>query len=58
VGLLENDIILEFNGERITVKNSLAKIIIKYNPGDRVVLKILRNGEEKIIQAVLGERTE
>jgi len=58
VGLLENDIILEFNEERITVENSLAEIIMEYNPGDRVVLKILRNGEEKIIQAVLGERTE
>jgi len=58
VGLKENDIILEFDGEIITTENSLAKIIMKYNPGDKVVLKILREGKEKIIQATLGERSE
>jgi len=56
-GLKENDIILEFNNEKITLENSLAKIIMKYNPGDEIVLKILRGEEEKIIQATLGERS-
>lgn len=58
IGLKENDIILEFNGEKITVENSLAKIIMKYNPGDKITLKILRDGKEKIIEATLGERSE
>ena len=40
-GLKEGDIILEFNGEKITPENSLAKIIMNYNPGDKVILKIL-----------------
>jgi len=57
-GLKENDIILEFNGEKITVENSLTKLITKYNPGDKVVLKILRNGQEEMVQVVLGERSE
>jgi len=57
-GLNENDIILEFNGEKITTDNSLAKIISKYNPGDRVTLKVLRAGKEKIFQVTLGERSE
>ncbi len=57
-GLKEKDIILEFNGEKITQKNSLAKIIMKYNPGDEVSLKILRGEEEKIVNVVLGERSE
>jgi serine protease Do len=56
-GLQEADIILELNGERITLQNSLAKIIQKYNPEDKVVLKILRGKEEKIIEVTLGERT-
>lgn len=56
-GLKENDIILEFNGEKITVENSLAKLIMKYNPGDKVVLKILRDGQEEMVQAVLGEKS-
>ncbi len=58
VGLREGNIILEFNGEKITTENTLAKIIMKYNPGDKVVLKILRNGQEKIIQVTLGEKSE
>lgn len=57
-GLKEGDIILEFAGEKITPENSLAKIIIKYNPGDKVVLKILRNNQEKIVEVILGERSE
>jgi S1-C subfamily serine protease len=57
-GLKENDIILEFNNEKITTDNSLAKIIQKYDPGDKVVLKVFRDNEEKLISAVLGERSE
>ena len=57
-GLKENDIILEFNNEKITYSNSLAKIIMKYNPGDKIKLKILRNNKEKIIWAILDERSE
>jgi len=57
-GMLEGDIILEFNGERVTPDNSLAKFIQKYNPKDTVVVKILREGQEKILQVTLGERSE
>ena len=57
-GLKENDIILEFNGEKITTDNSLSKVIQKYNPGDKVVLKILKDKEEKLIQVTLEERIE
>lgn len=57
-GLKEKDIILEFNGEKITTDNSLAKIIQKYNPEDKISLKILRGKEEKTIEVVLGERNE
>ncbi len=57
-GLKENDIILDFNNEKVTPDNSLAKIIMKYNPGDRIVLRILREGKEQIISAFLGERSE
>jgi len=31
---------------------------MKYNPGDKVTLKILREGKEMTLEAVLGERTE
>lgn len=57
-GLKEGDIILELNGEKITSDNSLAQIITKYNPGDKMTLKFLRNGQEKSIEVVLAERSE
>ena len=57
-GLKEGDIILEFNGEKITVDNSLAKMIQNCNPGDKVTLKILTSGQEKVVTVILGERSE
>jgi len=57
-GLKEGDIILEFDNQKITTENTLAKIIMKYNPGDKVTLKILREGKEKIFEVPLGERSE
>lgn len=54
--LKESDIILEFNGERITINNPLTKIIQKYFPNDTVTLKVLQDGEEKVFSVTLGER--
>ncbi|MFH1657191.1 MAG: trypsin-like peptidase domain-containing protein [bacterium] len=56
-GLKEGDIILKFNNEKITIDNSLAEIIQKYNPGDKIVLKILRGEKEIIMETILGERS-
>lgn len=57
-GLVESDIILEMNDQKITEKNSLAKEIRKYQPGDEVELKIYHQGEEKIIKVILEEYQE
>lgn len=54
-GLVENDIILEMDGEKLDENNSLAEKIQKYSPGDRVTLKIYHDGAEKEAQAELGE---
>jgi serine protease Do len=56
-GLKENDIILEFGGEKVTSDNPLADIIMRYNPGDKVWLKILRDEEEKALQVTLDEKS-
>jgi len=55
-GLLENDIILELNGEKLTKKNSLGRVITKYQPGDEVELKVLSKGKEKTVKVVLEKR--
>jgi len=41
---------------KITKDNSMSKIIAKYNPGDKVTLKVLRDGKEININVILGER--
>jgi len=56
-GLKAKDVILEFNGEKVTQESSMSKIISKYNPGDVVTLKILRDEKELSIVAILGERS-
>ncbi|MEA3295677.1 MAG: trypsin-like peptidase domain-containing protein [Patescibacteria group bacterium] len=66
IGLKDMDIILEFDDKKITLENSLAKIIMEYNPNDRVKLKILEfcdlesAGEEeykeKFVWVALDER--
>jgi len=57
-GFQQDDIILEWNGEKITVQNSLAKLILRKKPGDSVRLKILRDEEELFIDVVLGEKED
>jgi len=56
-GLKSGDIILEVNNIRVDSENSLGDLIQKYRPGDTITLKILRDGEELIKLAVLGEVT-
>ena len=53
---MENDIILEINGERVDEKNSLISYMAKYAVGDEVTVKIWHKGEEKEIKVRLEER--
>lgn len=55
-GIKAKDIILEINGQKIDQDHSLASLIQNYSVGDTVNLKVLRNGKEIEIKAVLEER--
>lgn len=55
-GLVENDIILEVDGEKINDKHPLSKAIAKHSPGDEIKLKIMHQGDEKEIKVKLEER--
>lgn len=57
-GLMENDIILELNGQKITQEDSLVQMIQKYKPGDEITLKVLSKGTEKTVKLKLGEYKE
>lgn len=55
VGLQENDIILEVEGELVTDRKPLSRIISNYSPEQEITLKIYRNGQEKNVDVILGE---
>lgn len=55
-GIVENDIILEVNGEQINDKNQLSELIAKYDVGQSITLKIWHRGENKDVTVVLQER--
>ena len=55
-GLKEYDIILECNGEKITVKNPLANILQKLKIGGEIKLEVLREGKKITLKAKLKEK--
>jgi predicted metalloprotease with PDZ domain len=56
--LEEGDIILEFDGEEVVGSDMLQHEIRMKKPGDKVTLKIERDGSEKDVEVELGEYTE
>jgi len=57
-GLKDGDIILEINREKIDKNNTLSQIIAKYNSGDKVTLRVQRDGKQIDMEAILGDRSE
>lgn len=57
-GVKDSDIILEINSEKITQDNTLAQILSKYSPQDKVTLKVLRGTQELTLSAILTERKQ
>ncbi len=55
-GLQEGDIVLEVDDKKVSEKNTLSKIIISYKVGDKIRLKVLRDGKETTMEATLAER--
>ncbi len=56
-GVKPGDIILEVQGEKLSYPKTLAGTIAKYEPGNKVTLKVLREGREQTLTATLGKRT-
>ncbi|QQS22897.1 trypsin-like peptidase domain-containing protein [bacterium] len=54
-GIVANDIILEIDGQKIDEGNRLPSIMSKKKVGDRVTLKLLSKGSEKMITVILEE---
>ncbi|HOQ91762.1 MAG TPA: PDZ domain-containing protein, partial [bacterium] len=54
-GILPGDIILEINAQKLNEQNSLLQIIQKYQPNQKIGLKIQRGDKKIIVQATLDE---
>lgn len=54
-GIVENDIVLEINGEKIDGNHDLATLISGYKVGQEVSLKVLSKGSEKTVKVALEE---
>ncbi|OQB06580.1 MAG: putative serine protease HtrA [bacterium ADurb.Bin212] len=54
-GLVENDIILEVNGEKVGSNSGLVALVSKYKVGEEVTLKVLSKGGEKTVKVKLEE---
>jgi serine protease Do len=55
-GVLEKDIVLEFNGKKLDREHPIVDFLEESNVGDEVELLILRNGKQFVLKAVLTER--
>lgn len=57
-GLQKGDIILELDEKKIVLENSLMKILMDYNPGDEITLKVSRDNQEIEVVLTLSQRPE
>lgn len=55
-GILENDIILEVDGQKIDLDHSLGALVGNKNVGDEVTLKVWHRGETRDMKVRLEER--
>ena len=54
-GLKEGDVVLRFNGKKVTDSRQLRLMVSQTVPGTKVELKVLRDGKEQSFSVELGE---
>ncbi|MBQ6670277.1 MAG: trypsin-like peptidase domain-containing protein [Firmicutes bacterium] len=52
-GLQKGDIVLSVDGTEVGTMNKINTVLVGYNPGDKVTVKYLRNGEEFTVTVTL-----
>lgn len=55
-GLEQGDIIIAIDGEDIKNSDELIDFVEGYKPGERIKIKIVRDGDEDVVAVKLGER--
>jgi serine protease Do len=54
-GLKEGDVVIEFNGKKVTDHRQFRLIVSQTPPETKAMLKVLRDGKEKTLSATLAE---
>ena len=57
-GIKRGDIIIELNGDKIDQMPNLPKLVASYSPGTKTKLKVIRDGQEKVLNIKIGELPE
>jgi putative serine protease PepD len=55
-GVEEGDIVLEVDGKPVTAPPDISSAIADKNPGDRITMRVRRNGQERTLDVTLGNR--
>lgn len=57
-GLRDGDVIVEIAGTKIRNPNDLSRRVANYSPGEKIRVKLLRDGKEKTVNVTLGARDD
>lgn len=57
-GIQEGDVITEFNGKKVYDSDDLVKAVHRTLPDTKVSLVLVRNGEKKTLQLIVGKKKE
>ncbi len=57
-GIKANDIIVDLNGKKVTSARELSRQVADTHPGEKVEIKLIRDGKTKTVTAVLAKRNE
>ncbi len=57
-GLRDGDVIVEIGGEKVDTPNELSRRVASFAPGEKVRVKVLREGKAKTVNVTLGLRDD
>jgi len=57
-GMQKNDIILEFDGTKLFNNDQFTKMLKMYKPGQKIKMKIYRDGDEKTLKLTLANKED
>ena len=56
-GVRDGDLIVAVDGTRLDYNTSLRQLLLRYAPGDKVTITVLRDGQELLLDVTLGQRS-